>query len=169
MFNDALSNNNDVFDEEILELGIFKIDYNIEGLIAIFYRNLWAMAELREKLMQYENIGLEPEQIKEIDKLYRIKCEELARYKKLKDKGFLLKMPCVGDTVYRINLIQQKCIPMKVFQICFSQMYDRKTFRVNCRDNADFGQYQYMEEDFNKKVFFSLEEAKHRLAEICEN
>lgn len=28
---------------------------SIEGLIAIFYRNLWAMAELREKLKHYED------------------------------------------------------------------------------------------------------------------
>lgn len=28
----------------------------IRGLIAIFYRNLWAMAELREKLKRYEDL-----------------------------------------------------------------------------------------------------------------
>ena len=32
-----------------------------EGLIALFYRNLWAMAELRECLRTYENTGLTPD------------------------------------------------------------------------------------------------------------
>ena len=29
---------------------------NAEGLIAVFYRNLWAMAELRERLKMYEDM-----------------------------------------------------------------------------------------------------------------
>lgn len=28
---------------------------SIDGLIAVFYRNLWAMAELRERLMEFED------------------------------------------------------------------------------------------------------------------
>lgn len=28
---------------------------SIEGLIALFYRNLWAMADLRERLKVYED------------------------------------------------------------------------------------------------------------------
>ena len=44
------------------------------GLIATFYQNLWAMAELREKLKYYED---------------------------LEEQGRLLVLPCkVGDTVY---------------------------------------------------------------------
>lgn len=58
----------------------WMIDYlqdgmdSIEGLIALFYRNLWAMADLREKLKEYED---------------------------LEEKKLLMKLPCkVGDTVY---------------------------------------------------------------------
>ena len=36
-----------------------------EGALAILYRALWAMAELRERLKKYEDTGLEPEEIKE--------------------------------------------------------------------------------------------------------
>lgn len=46
----------DNFDDEIMEL----LQYGtrtIEGLIALFYRNLWAMSELRETLKQYEDLG----------------------------------------------------------------------------------------------------------------
>ena len=46
----------DNFDDEIMEL----LQYGtrtIEGLIALFYRNLWAMSDLRETLKQYEDLG----------------------------------------------------------------------------------------------------------------
>lgn len=33
------------------------------------------------RLAAYEDIGLTPEQLRQIDQLYREKCEELARYK----------------------------------------------------------------------------------------
>lgn len=54
---------------------------SIEGLIALFYRNLWAMADLREKLKAYEDTGLSPEQIVEMDNLYAEKCREVAALK----------------------------------------------------------------------------------------
>lgn len=81
-----------------------------------------------DRLAEYEDIGLLPEQIKEIDKLYTEKCEELAKiqkenlsgielvqiyaelrkleeYRKLDEQGKLLRLPCaVGDTVYRISI-----------------------------------------------------------------
>ena len=34
-----------------------------EGVLAILYRALWSMAELRERLRDYEDTGLEPEEI----------------------------------------------------------------------------------------------------------
>ncbi len=59
----------DNFDDEIMEL----LQYGtrtIEGLIALFYRNLWAMADLRETLKRYEDLGtveeLEQAKIKQI-------------------------------------------------------------------------------------------------------
>lgn len=50
---------------------------SIEGLIALFYRNLWAMADLRERLAEYED---------------------------LEEQGKLLKLPCaVRDRIYVID------------------------------------------------------------------
>lgn len=52
---DAVLRNNDAFDELMIEW----LTYNpreIEGLIALVYRNLWAMAELRERLKEYEDL-----------------------------------------------------------------------------------------------------------------
>ena len=65
----------DDFDEELIELLQYGTE-TIEGLIALFYRNLWAMADLRERLKEYEDA---------------------------EEQGLLLRLPCkVGDTVYTI-------------------------------------------------------------------
>ena len=45
-----------------------------EGLIALFYRNMWSMADLRERLKEYEDA---------------------------EEQGLLFRLPCkVGDTVW---------------------------------------------------------------------
>lgn len=62
------------FDEEILDNLTIDPFSDVRGLIAVFYRNLWAMADLREKLKCYEDV---------------------------EEQGLLLRLPCkVGDTVY---------------------------------------------------------------------
>ena len=67
----------DDFDEEMLELLMCETS-TIEGLIALFYRNMWAMADLRERLNEYEN---------------------------LEEQGLLLRLPCpIGTTVYNTTL-----------------------------------------------------------------
>lgn len=66
------------FDEYMAEMLSVEMDSQI-GLLALFYRNLWAMADLREKLKEYED---------------------------LEEQGRLLKLPCkAGDTVWQIMLI----------------------------------------------------------------
>lgn len=70
----------DDFDDYMLDCLQYDTD-TIEGLIALLYRNLWAMAELRETLKQYEDIGLTPEQLMEVDELYHRKCQEVASFK----------------------------------------------------------------------------------------
>ena len=54
---------------------------SVGGLIALFYRNLWAMADLRDTLKAYEDTGLSPGQIIEMDRLYAEKCRELSTLK----------------------------------------------------------------------------------------
>lgn len=71
---------NEDFDEWMVDYLQDGMDC-IEGLIALFYRNLWAMADLRERLKAYEDTGLSPEQMIEIDKLYAEKCREVAELK----------------------------------------------------------------------------------------
>lgn len=69
------------FDEYMAEMLSVEMDSQI-GLLALFYRNLWAMADLRETLKYYED---------------------------LEAQGRLLKSPCkVGDDVYYILGIPNK-------------------------------------------------------------
>lgn len=70
----------DVLDDESFDATM--VDYlqygydTKEGLLALFYRNLWAQANLYERLKYYEDL----------------------------EQGLLLKFPCkVGDTLYRID------------------------------------------------------------------
>lgn len=60
----------DDFDEFIIDCLQYRTD-SIEGLIALFYRNLCAQADLYEKLKKYEDLGLTPEQIREMDGILR--------------------------------------------------------------------------------------------------
>ena len=61
------------FDEYMGEMLSIEMD-SLVGLLALFYRNLWAMANLRETLKKYED---------------------------LEERGRLIKLPCkVGDTIY---------------------------------------------------------------------
>lgn len=54
------------------------------------------------RLGAYEDTGLTPEQIKELDGLYKAKCEELAE---ARQKGNTLNLPCkIGQEVYIISL-----------------------------------------------------------------
>lgn len=63
----------DIFDESILESLQYGTD-TIEGLIALFYRNLWAMAYLRTKLKHYEDLE-EQGRLMEV-----VRCKECWRY-----------------------------------------------------------------------------------------
>ncbi len=74
--NITLSEDAEELDEALLDDLNFTAKEDIAGLLALFYRNLWAMAELRERLKYYED---------------------------LEDAGRLLELPCrVGDKAYHI-------------------------------------------------------------------
>lgn len=89
------SENIDEFDEDMM----YSIEDDFEtitGIIALLYRALWSMAEVREKLKEYEDIGVEPEQIKSFLKDFGVSVvmrntklmNELKRYKDLEEQLF---------------------------------------------------------------------------------
>lgn len=87
MCNDNLYDMSDEdFDEYMAEMLSVEMDSQI-GLLALFYRNLWAMADLRERLKYYED---------------------------LEEQGRLLKLPCkIGTEVYNTTWwddVQEKVV-----------------------------------------------------------
>ena len=54
---EELSKADDIFDEEMMEELQYDIEIYPEGVVALLYRNLWGMADLREQLKRYEDLG----------------------------------------------------------------------------------------------------------------
>lgn len=176
----------DDFDDFMLESLQYSTD-SILGLITVFYRNLWAMADLREQLKGYEDIGLTPWQFKEIDKLYSEKCRELAdaqrssfsglemvkiwaklkklkEYHDLEEQGKLLKLPCaVGDGFYCLwrNKGQN---PIQKMQVKKIEIHERKGIVIQMEFVGNRGcLFRFYEDDFGKTVFLTKEEAEAAL------
>ena len=83
------------------------------GLIATFYQNLWAMAELRERLKYYED---------------------------LEEQGRLLVLPCkVGDTVYEII---EETVPNRYFYINEWKVQDVSTQSIKYADEWEPYDYE---------------------------
>lgn len=126
------------FDEYMAEMLSVEVDSQI-GLLALFYRNLWAMADLREKLKEYED---------------------------LEEQGRLLKLPCkVGDKIFLDFAGFEKDIDkftVKDFHLdCFE---DGKTILFcdyESNDKALSGQIDVTE--FGKTVFLTKSEAEAKL------
>ncbi len=92
-----------------------------------------------DRLAEYEDTGLTPEQIREIDRLYSEKCKELVeinknyltglelaniavamnelrRYKDLEEEGKLIELPCaVGDKIWDIDYGIHRCFNVTGF------------------------------------------------------
>ena len=83
------------------------------GLIATFYQNLWAMAELRERLKYYED---------------------------LEEQGRLLVLPCkAGDTVYEII---EETVPNRYFYINEWKVQDVSTQSIKYADEWESYDYE---------------------------
>ena len=123
----------DDFDEAMIGYMSYGIE-NIEGLIAVFYRNLCAMADLRGRLKRYED------------------AEEQKR---------LLKLPCaVGDTVYAID--EGMVVSMKVLEVNIGSL-KTGDFIAQITCDTGNGKVSFSSWDFGKVVFFSREQAEQAL------
>jgi len=143
--------------------------------------NVCALYRTIERLAEYEDIGLLPEQIKEVDRLYAEKCRELAElqkssfsgielvqiwaeleklkeYQKLENQGKLLKLPCaVGDTVYTIYSDEDGSF------IEESKVEEVSTHRIW----IDSMYFDY--DDIGKNVFLTQSGAKEALKDFRAN
>lgn len=135
----------DLSDEELDEYMASMLSVEIEstiGLLALFYRNLWAMADLREKLKYYEDAD---------------------------EQGLLLRLPFkVGDTLYRVNKgAKEPVIMMRVIQLYIKQIHkDRTVMRIDAINDADMGESCYLPCDIGERIFLTREEAEAKLKEM---
>ncbi len=143
-----------------------------------------------DRLAEYEDTGLTPEQIREIDRLYAEKCKELAeinksyltglelaniavamnelkKYKALEKEGKLIQLPCaVGDTVY-YRYDEMKIVPMRVEKIIIAE-YGTNLLLVYCGNDEKLKYWKINIESAAidcKIIFLTGEEAKAALKE----
>lgn len=139
---DELPVNDAEFDEEVLDNLTIDPFSDVRGLIALFYRSMWAMADLREKLKDYEDLGYTPEELKLCfdppEVLYEIGSE------------------IDGEKVHPIYPVDGEQIE-----------YFKGEVYWNCRDS--FGDYVEMSlSGLHKEYFLNYEEAKAKLKEMEE-
>ena len=131
----------DDFDEELMENLMYDAFTDNRGLIALFYRNLWAMADLRERLKAYEDA---------------------------EEQGLLLRLPCkVGDTVYGtssyIDCDEEQCVNIN-FCECEEDVRCEHLIRKYFVKKINFHVQTLAE--FGKTVFLTKEEAEAALAKM---
>lgn len=132
------------FDECILDNLQYGTDI-MEGVIAVFYRNLWAMADLREMLKSYEDA---------------------------EEKGLLQQLPCnVGDVIYDIN--HSSIIELTVIGFRFGRMsnesdnmFQRDEWCVECEGNGGVIHASIPFSKFGKIVFLTREQAEQALKDM---
>ena len=138
---------NGLSDEEVDEYMASMLSVGIDstiGLLALFYRNLWAMADLREKLKYYEDAD---------------------------EQGLLLRLPCkVGDEIFLDFAGFGKDIDeftVKDFHLdCFEDGETILFCDYESNDKTLSGQIDVME--FEKSVFLTRAEAEAKLKEMEE-
>ena len=130
----------DLSDEEVDEYMASMLSVGIDstiGLLALFYRNLWAMADLREKLKYYEDAD---------------------------EQGSLLRLPISEDApVYSIEYCCGKnksnrsgmCVRGFCENCSDKAYYIRESVAKHCSIC-----------EINKSVFFTREEAEAKLKEV---
>lgn len=145
MCNEDFSNLSDEeFDEYMASMLSVEIDSTI-GLLAVFYRNLWAMADLRERLKEYEDS---------------------------EEQGRLIKLPCnVGDTVYYFsggyykNIKNWEIVPIKVTEFNVKVNRSDKLIPLAMIANGT----RYPMSSIGKTVFLTKTEAEAKLKELRGN
>lgn len=91
------------FDEEILDNLAIDTFSDVRGLIALFYRNLWAMANLRETLKAYEDL-------EEQGKLVKLPCKDVYFIVDINNPKYamVMKRPIRELAIYEIEDIDKE-------------------------------------------------------------
>lgn len=141
-------------------------------MLNLGFENFNKVTDALNKLAEYEDIGIHPEQIIEVDRLYAEKCMELAELQKSYLSG--LKLPCaVGDIVYalwRVTSPDKHVIyPAEVKEICLGRYFSRKTKKYKLEPISYRGRIlNFYDDDFEKLFFLTKEEAEAALQKMNE-
>lgn len=148
---DELPVDDEKFDDEVLDNLMIDPFSDVRGLIALFYRNLWAMTDLREALKCYEDAD---------------------------EQGLLLRLPCkVGDTVYVVtspfnvfdDIEYDENMKDEVYESYVSSTTFYKSgeqYRIYAKATNHFIGAYFRECDFGKTVFLTESEAEAKLKEM---
>jgi hypothetical protein len=100
---DEMPISNTEFDEEILDNLAIDTFSDVRGLIALFYRNLWAMANLRETLKAYEDL-------EEQGKLVKLPCKDVYFIVDINNPKYamVMKRPIRELAIYEIEDIDKE-------------------------------------------------------------
>lgn len=132
-----IDDTDEIFDEVITDYLQYGTS-NLVGLIAVFYRNLCATANLRERLKKYED---------------------------LEEQGKLPRLPCaVGDGLYVLTKDRPTGIEETKCQSIVLSSETKFIIYAPCQHD-DWGSTNWKFEiaDFGKKVFLSKEKAEAAL------
>ena len=154
-----------------------KFDIDGEDTISKFCENVcdeWEdncpFMAVGKRLQEYEDTNLTPEQIVEIDRLYREKCEKVAKYQQLEEKGLLLRLPCkVGDIVYFPIYDYHDSAIIETIRIEENGVFfDWVQYEVgvDCTEVWDNG--SFADGNIGKTVFLTREEAEQALERMKE-
>lgn len=141
LLDSVLPADDDEFDERMIDDLQYNPTIYVRGLIALFYRNLWAMADLRERLKAYE------------DK---------------EEQGLLIELPCkVGDVVYFPIYDYHDSAIIETIRVeengIFFDWYQLEV-GVDCTEVWDNGTFTL--EMVGKSVFLTRSEAEEALAKM---
>lgn len=138
----------DLSDEEFDEYMSSMLSVGIDstmGLLALFYRNLWAMSDLREKLKEYEDY---------------------------EEQGRLIKPPCkIGDELYYPSSYYDVVVPVRLNELIIRFIgINTYSYQYNCCSFDGCGdvyeEYEFDNNDFGKTVFLTKSEAEAKLKEL---
>ena len=153
-----------------------------EGVVALLYTAAWAYAELRHKLMRYEDTGLEPEEIERILDSYgrgmtlrtenaqrleiikEIPINRLRELAQAKKEGRLVVLPCdVGDKLYDVTLGEVREKTVISLSMLLSKSVNHLVIHAeNFRNAVTSHELQ----DIGKNIFLTREAAEAALEEM---
>ena len=119
--------------------------------------------KLYDRLVEYEDLGITPEQVRQMDAEFTRASKELADYKKSVDQGRLLHLPCkAGDTVYLEAEYENEITEGRVTEISVLPdgvcIYVEREIGSGCSEG-------YGVNDFGYDVFMKREDAEKAIKE----